>query len=799
VNSKDMPEHRGDVEEGQDRAREEARAHDENGNVLKLLKRSEIRYRRLFETAQDGILLLDAETGEITDVNPFLIDLLGYPYDEIAGKKLWEIGPFVDRRAAKQALETLQTEGYIRYEDLPLQTAAGTRIQVEFVSNVYSVDGKDVIQCNIRDITRHRQAEASLDASEERYRTLFNEARDGITLVDAATGTLLDCNDALCRMVERDKTELLGQGQSILHPAKNLDSDELASFQIHCTSDAAELQEDELLSRNGEIVPVEIRAARVQVEGRVCLLAIFRDIRERKEAEAALRASALKYQQVVEGASQAIFVAQGARIVFLNAMTSKMIGHSSEEIMERPFVEFIHPDDRVMVMEKHTSRLRGGDVPPIYGFRIVREDGVVRWVELNAVVINWEGEPATLNFLTDSTERRVADAERERLLKRHLVMNRITLHLGALTDLAAIFRTLHAEIRTLVDADAFFISRYQKDTGLITALFVFGEGVERDASTFTAVPLAPEGKGMQSQVLRSGRPLNVPNWIEGERMMRTVYHIASDGALTSPPAEDDRENCTKSALLVPMMLQGEAVGVLQVQSHRLNAYSDEDVDLLAGVANVAAISIQDAFLTEEVRRGLEGAIEALARTTEMRDPYTAGHQQRVSQLACAIAEKMGLGKETVESLRVSGLLHDIGKISVPAEILSKPTTLTTVEFNLVQEHVRIGFDILKGIVFPWPVAEMILQHHERMDGSGYPRGLKGEAICLEARILAVADVIEAMASHRPYRPALGIDAALQEIREHQGKLYDPDVVEACIQAFGDGFEFTSFVGVDGSP
>ena len=213
-----------------------------------------------------------------------------------------------------------------------------------------------------------------------------------------------------------------------------------------------------------------------------------------------------------------------------------------------------------------------------------------------------------------------------------------------------------------------------------------------------------------------------------------------------------------------------------MQSNRLNAYSDEDVALLVGVANVAAVSIQNALLAEEVHQGLEGTIEALARTTEMRDPYTSGHQQRVSQLACAIAEKMGLSEKTVAGVRVSGLLHDVGKVSIPAEILSKPGKLTPIEFSLVKEHVRIGFDILKGIVFPWPVAEIVLQHHERLDGSGYPNGLKGDAIRLGARILAVADVVEAMASYRPYRPALGIDAALAEIRDHQGKLYDASVV-----------------------
>jgi len=516
---------------------------------------------------------------------------------------------------------------------------------------------------------------------------------------------------------------------------------------------------------------------------------VVRDITERKQAEAVLAENELKYRQVVNNASQAIFVVQGPRIVYLNPMASTTIGYSSEEVMARPFTEFIHPDDRDMVVERHTSRLKGEDVPPIYGFRIVREDGAVRWVELNAVLMDWQGEPATLNFLTDITERMSAKVERERLLKRQLVLSRITLSLGASTGLKSTLRTLHSEVRSLLDADGFFVSWYQKDTGLITALFIVNEGVECDVGTFPSIPLAEEGKEVQSSVLRTGRSLNIPNWIEREHAMQTVYPIESDGALAPVPPEDEHAGCTKSAVLVPMMLEGEPVGVLQVRSNRLNAYSDEDVALLEGVAGIAAVSIQTALLVEGIRHGLEGTIEALARTTEMRDPYTSGHQRRVSQLACAIAEKMGLGEKTVDGVRVSGLLHDVGKVSIPAEILSKPGKLTPLEFGLVKEHVRIGFDVLKEIVFPWPVAESVLQHHERLDGSGYPCGLKGEAINLGARILAVADVVEAMASHRPYRPALGIDAALEEIKEHQGKLYDSSVVEVCVQLFADGFEF----------
>ena len=186
---------------------------------------------------------------------------------------------------------------------------------------------------------------------------------------------------------------------------------------------------------------------------------------------------------------------------------------------------------------------------------------------------------------------------------------------------------------------------------------------------------------------------------------------------------------------------------------------------------------------QRLRHGLEVTVEALASTVERRDAYTAGHQRRVSEIATAIARRMGLSEDVIGGLRLASIIHDVGKIQVPAEILSKPVRLTPLEFALIKEHAQAGYDIVKGIDFPWPVADIVLQHHERLDGSGYPKGLRGDDILIEAKILAVADVMEAMMSHRPYRAALGIDAALAEIEAGKGTLYDPAAVDACDALF----------------
>lgn len=186
---------------------------------------------------------------------------------------------------------------------------------------------------------------------------------------------------------------------------------------------------------------------------------------------------------------------------------------------------------------------------------------------------------------------------------------------------------------------------------------------------------------------------------------------------------------------------------------------------------------------ETLQAALEGTITALATAVEKRDPYTAGHQRRVAGLAVAIAREMGLQEEQVSGIHMAGLIHDIGKIYVPADILSKPSKLTDIELMMIHGHPQAGYDVLRTVQFPWPLAEIVLQHHERMDGSGYPQGLLAEDIRLEARILAVADVVEAMASHRPYRPAHSVDQALAEISRYGGVLYDTDVVDACLRLF----------------
>lgn len=282
---------------------------------------------------------------------------------------------------------------------------------------------------------------------------------------------------------------------------------------------------------------------------------------------------------------------------------------------------------------------------------------------------------------------------------------------------------------------------------------------------------------------------------------QVLWQMKCDQALCNLPvivisAEDDMESVVKCIEMGaadhlpkpfnPVLLHAR-IGAAMI-SHSLAQQQETHLREMAECNN--QLESRVAEQTRELRESaaslkgaLDGTVLALASVVETRDPYTAGHQQRVSQLACAIAREMALPEDVIEGIRVGGILHDVGKVCVPAEILSKPGRINEFEFGIIKGHSQVGGDILKSIEFPWPIAQMVVQHHERLDGTGYPAGLKGDQILLEARILAAADVIEAMATHRPYRAALGIDVALAELTAKRGTHFDPAVVDICHKLF----------------
>jgi HD-GYP domain-containing protein (c-di-GMP phosphodiesterase class II) len=292
-----------------------------------------------------------------------------------------------------------------------------------------------------------------------------------------------------------------------------------------------------------------------------------------------------------------------------------------------------------------------------------------------------------------------------------------------------------------------------------------------------------EGRGPTGTALRTGQTQVMQDIAGDERMVPWREPALTHGYLSS--------------IALPLQHDTTSLGTLTIYADEANAFDSVEIALLEEMAMDIAFGIvslqargelerrrlDHQHELEQTRDSLHDTVQAIAATVEMRDPYTAGHQRRVADLAAGIAGEMGMTHEQIYALHLSGIVHDLGKISIPAEILSKPGRLSAIEYTLVKQHPQAGYDILKEIEFPWPLAQFVLQHHERMDGSGYPQGLKGDEILPEARVLAVADVIEAMASHRPYRAGLGLESALEEINAHRGTLYDPAVVDAALRLF----------------
>lgn len=368
----------------------------------------------------------------------------------------------------------------------------------------------------------------------------------------------------------------------------------------------------------------------------------------------------------------------------------------------------------------------------------------------------------------------ITDQKRDEQVKA--VLYNVSREVNSAKDLRELFDLIQRSLSTIIDTRNFYIALRNRGSNEITLAYFVDE--KEDFKSL------PEGKTLTSYVIENNRPLLVT---EGDiKQMRRAGQI------------DAIENPVKVWLGVPLRVKEAVIGALVLHNyHDPSAYTRKDVEILEFVSEQIAAAVERKRVDEEISLNFErlkktstSIIFTMAKILELRDPYTAGHQQRVARLACAIAREMGLDEDEVDGIFMAALIHDIGKIYVPAEILNRPAKLNETEMDLVKTHPSIGYDIVKEIDFAQPVDRIVVQHHERIDGSGYPNGINGNDIILQARILAVADVVEAMASHRPYRPALSLEETLDEIDRYRDVLYDGHVVDACMKIFKESsFKF----------
>ncbi|HEY6095391.1 MAG TPA: HD domain-containing phosphohydrolase [Gallionellaceae bacterium] len=465
-------------------------------------------------------------------------------------------------------------------------------------------------------------------------------------------------------------------------------------------------------------------------------------------------------------------------IVRINDTELNWLGYRREELVGKAHItDLLTPRSQTVFRGYFPEFIARGRIRDVE-LELVRKDGSVLPVLISATAVKDEAGNFVMSRTTvyDMSERIKAEQEQQRLNRALLLLSQCNMTLVH----AKQEQELLADIcRLAVEAGGYLMAwvGYAEQGGGKRVLPVAQAGFEQGYLAKADISWADNerGQGPTGKAIREGTTQINQNFLTNPNM--------------APWREAARQRGYQSNIALPLIM-GERRGALMIYAAEPNAFAGEEVRLLEELAADLSFGIGNLRMQEDhermqvsLQQSLEDMVQAIAATLELRDPYTAGHQRRVAQLSMAIAREMWLPAENVHALGLAASIHDLGKIRVPVEILSKPGRISELELELIKRHPQSGYDIIRNIDFPFPIAQWIWQHHERMDGSGYPRGLKGDDILLESRILCVADVVEAIYSHRPYRSGLGIEVALEEILRNRGVLYDARVVDACVTLF----------------
>ena len=516
------------------------------------------------------------------------------------------------------------------------------------------------------------------------------------------------------------------------------------------------------------------RATAVRNEHNIYLytIHILENISARKKTDADLKL----FRTLLDNSSDAIEIIDPAtlNLVDVNETECRDLGYSRKELLSMNIrdIDRNFSTDIQKKVEEQTRRHAQIRFESMHW----RKDGSAFPVEISAKVIELD-KPYILAISRDISERKKTETELLRLnrvLKTLSECNRAMLRAGSELEL------MQGMCDVIVASGGYslaWIGLTQQDADkTIEPAAIAGTGKQYVEALNLSWDDRPQGQGPAGIAIRTGITQIVQNTQQDPRIRFWQKAAAQYGYA--------------AVIVLPLKENGRVFGILAIYSSETEAFSDDEISLLEEVSYDLAfgiVALRTRCLHEQISqrlyRSLEGTITAMASMVEMRDPYTAGHQHRVAELAQAIARELKLPEEDIHGIYLASVIHDLGKISIPAEILSKPGKLNKLEYEIIQIHPQAGYDILKQIEFPWPIAQMVHQHHERPDGSGYPNGLKDGEILIGSRIIAVADTVEAMSSHRPYRPGLGIESALGEIEQHRGTRYGAEVVDACLKLF----------------
>lgn len=752
-------------------------------------KLAEGKYKALFSEAMDGIVLIDCAAWQIVDCNPEFEKQAGQLLSQLKELKVWELAPPDQRDQVRRALVTIQEVGSGRSSSFKLVKPGGELVPIEFSSKFLNIQRHSFIQALSRDISERLRAEQALRDSEARYRRITEGITDYQYTVRVENGHAVETtqSDACHKVTGYTAGEFAANPDLWIQMVVPEDRDRVAE-QARLVMAGTEVPpfEHRILRKDGELRWVRNTIIQFKDESGKLLSydGVIRDITERVRADHALRESEEKFRSITSAAQDAILMVDNdGKIAYWNAAAEKVLGYRYEEAMGKDLHGLLVPERFHAAFRQGFARFRNTGEGAVVGrtteLSALRKGGAEFPAELSLSAIKRDGLWNGIGILRDISERKLAEEDLRRANRALRTLSDGNLALvGATNEHDLVRRVTDVIVHT--GGHLMATVDYAADDAEKSLVPVAWS--DMGASPYWAQNLTwadnQRGQLPISRAVRSGA-------------IQICHDIATDPAF-APWRDAARTRGYVSNVALPLFGGGRAFGCLSIYSSDSKAFDEEEVALLQELANDLAYGIvmlraraereQHAAL---LRQSLEQSIQTIAGTVEARDPYTAGHQQRVGELATAIAQELGLPRERIEGIHFAAIIHDLGKIKIPAEILAKPGTLSDLEFMLIKTHPQAGYDILKDVQFPWPIAEIMLQHHEKLDGSGYPRGLKGAEILLEARIMTVADVVDAMSSHRPYRPTLGIGAALEEIRNGRGGRYDPAVVDACVRLFNE--------------
>jgi PAS domain S-box-containing protein len=836
----------------------------ERKQLESLLIDSEEQYRRLFETASDGIVLLEKSEGKITQANPATEKLLGYSEKESVGNKLQDIGVLLDENDFRTTMQNLNKSGIINYRNVKVETKSGQNVDTE----IYLVDRAKLVQCNIRDITEHKQAENMLRQQTD----AMNSAIDGMAILNE-DGKYVYLNKAHANIYGyENEAELLGKSWRIFY-----DSEVIQRFEQDFMPELSRkgYWSGEVIGtkKNGSKFPQSLSLTAMANGGLIC---VVRDVTEGRRQEEELRRMNVFLNSIVENIPNMIFLkdARDLRFIRFNRAGEDLLGYSSDDLLGKSDYDLFPKEQADHFTKKDRDVLNGKEVLDIPEESIQTRTKGERTVHTKKVpLLNEKGEPEfLLGISEDITERKqVEDELKESENKYRLLADNVDDVIFVL-DMNLRFTYVSPSVKTLMGYEreellTLLASEMMTPSSLDLAVKTLSEIMElekagnREIFQFQILQLElrrKDGSTVWTEVKASfvrdenQRPVGIIGvgrditerrkaeqaLLDSEAIYRLVVENINDIIWTfdlssmsytfvSPSAQRilgySNETLLKNLDLIftpetkrnvlarfekfikdkpernSLVFDAEhrkkdgSLIWMEISASPLNDVLGNIVGFLGVTRNITERMQADQELQktlESLRKAVSATVQVMVSAVEMRDPYTAGHQLRVADLARTIATEMGLPQDKIEGIRMAGSIHDIGKLSIPAEILSRPAKLTNIEFSLIKEHSQSGYEMLKNVDSPWPLAQIVYQHHERMNGTGYPRNLKGDEILMEARIMAVADVVEAMASHRPYRAALGIEVALEEIEKNKGIIYDADVADACLKLFREkGYQF----------